>query len=102
LNPVAEGIREKSPDLYQAIRARCVGEWGTDHAMVVYTINQQCEAFLNVCTISQKAGDSLFYGLLVKWCDDDITQYDSILIAPIDWTMVEYELIQQLEAKAQY
>ena len=102
LNPEATKLKMDNPDVYGTIRTRAVMEWGTDHEMIVYVINKQSKSLFEVAALAPKLNDVEFYTILSDWCDDDLNQYDAIFSAPIDWSMVEYVMKKQIEAKSQY
>jgi len=102
LNPEATRLKTNNPNIYSAVKNRAIIEWGTDHEMIVYTINKQCEAIFKLSTLSPKLTDVEFYAILIEWCEDDLSLYDSILSAPVDWCMVVYVMEKQIEAKSQY
>ena len=108
LSPTAQAIRNVNPDAYGVIKERAEAEWGTDYTMVLYVINQQCEAaleFLNIAKLhSQEALDAL-----CEWTDGGTAEVDrvlasgaSLLTTPADWTMVVYVANQQIDAKGKY
>jgi len=102
LTPEATRLKDSNPDIYSVIRGRAIVEWGTDHGMIVYVINQQCKSVFEVAALAPQLNDTEFYTILSDWCDDDLSLYDSIFEAPVDWSMVEYVMSQQIEAKSQY
>ncbi len=102
LNANARNIKTSTPDVYEVVKARAVSEWGNDHQMVLYVINQQSDALISVAKKQETIDNMFFWGLLVKWCDDDLYVYDDIMLAPIDWNMVDYEIDRQIEAMGKY
>jgi hypothetical protein len=100
LEPDAELIKNGMPDVYKAIADRASIEWSDDYTMQVYTINNQCKSFVG-CFKLNKTNESqdIFLKLAYKWADVDLTGYNDIFVAPVDWCMVEYELGNNIAAK---
>ena len=101
LNGYAESIKEAAPETYNAIAARAIIEWGSDHVMIVWEINGQCEAFIEGMDLFDK-DRSLFVECVLEWCDDCYAVYDDIMTAPVDWKMVRWEFNRQYAAKVAY
>ena len=40
----AQNLRKVSPEGYEIIKARAVDEWGNDHSMVLFAINNQSDS----------------------------------------------------------
>lgn len=116
LNNYAEFIKQKDITAYEkTIKKHAVEKWGDDHQMVVYTINQQCEAFM-VLVQKNDIGDNyeIFIKALMKWAIDGYYDYNyeyiqkpkkdglPLLELHCDWQMVLYTYENQLSAKNQY
>lgn len=101
LNGYAESIKDAAPETYNAIATRAILEWGSDHAMIVWEINQQCEAFIEGMTLFDKDRE-LFVKCVLEWCDDRDAVQEDIMTASIDWRMVIWEFNRQYGAKNAY
>lgn len=94
LNSEAQAIREKQPDFYNKILNYSKDEWGNNHEMVLYTINNQSKALFEVSKItnSNNYNNSVFKDALQEWTEDGLT----------NWEMVLYTYKKQIKAKSAY
>jgi len=118
LSPSALVIKENSIDGYNIIKYSAIQEWGTDHEMVLYTINNQCTSCMNVLEAAlDKTGDlSIFVEAVKYWSKEgtalsnltiikewlDEADFYSIFTMQCDWCMVEYEYNKQVESAGSY
>jgi len=114
----AVAIKESYPEGYEVIKERAIQEWGTDHAMVLYEINKQCDSVLNVLGLAiAETGDlSVFMGAVEDWSASgtvlsNLEKLNSwlngedfyiIFTMRCDWAMVEYEYNKQMESAGAY
>ena len=99
LNENARIVKSKIPDAYSLIKDQAVEKWGSDHEMVVYTINNQCDSYYNIAMLTQEKNFDLelLENCMAKW--SKVVGED---IKWIDWEMVEYEYTNQITAKNAY
>ena len=118
LSPSTVVIKENSIDGYNVIKYLAMQEWGTDHGMVLYTINSQCDSCMNVLEAALNPGgkfsifvESVEYWsapgmatsnmtILTEWLGE--ADFDTIFTMHCDWCMVEYEYNNQTEASGAY
>lgn len=98
LNSNASLIRTKAPDVYNEIKTFASEQWEGDHEMMVYVINQQCDAFMELKDIlNDSTHDKNIIGkALVDW-GKTIKG-----LKCIDYQMVIYVYKNQIKAKSQY
>ena len=113
----AQNIKKISPDGYEIIKAMAVDEWGTDHSMVLYEINNQCNAAIEMITILFDKGDLMLFAeaviawsikstdvqnmnIIIAWTDG--ADMSSIFTLFVDWSMVSYEYKKQISAAKSY
>jgi len=101
LSREAEMLRAEEPKYYEPIREMAVEQWGSDHQMVVYTINTQVESFFKWLDyyLSQESGTperDILIKAMVNWNKgkEDEWKYD--------WSMVVYEFEKQIKAYKSY
>src|SRR5690625_1393466 len=94
-------VKEKGPKIYDPIRSHAVEEWGSDHSMVVYTINKQVDAYLKWWRYYDSQDPDtderlIMLKAMVDWkqCTKDEFCYD--------WPMVVYEFEKQIKAYKSY
>jgi len=118
LNPSAVVIKEHSIDGYNVIKYYAMQEWGTDHGMVLYTINKQCDSCLDVleAALDETGNFSIFMEAVEYWSKEgtalsnltiikewlDEADFYSIFTMQCDWCMVEYEYNKQVESAGSY
>jgi hypothetical protein len=101
LNGEAQSLKEVNPYVYTAIKTRAANEWGNDHEMVVYEINQQSKALFEADGIL-KIDQDISAEALVTWSDELFEDGKPLYEMSIDWVMVVYEIKKQLESKGAY
>jgi len=101
LSREAAVVKEKGPKIYDPIRSHAVEEWGSDHRMVVYTINKQVDAYLKWWRYYDSQDPDtderlIMLKAMVDWkqCTKDEFCYD--------WPMVVYEFEKQIKAYKSY
>ena len=116
LNRYAEAIKDFDSNGYEIIKKYAINEWGSDHEMVVYRINNQCEAIYDIMNKFQSKHTNILYRSIQMWSYDgylkknqDIYENETTVIELaqmlrfyVDWEMVEYEYDNQVDAKGSY
>ena len=126
LGPSATVIKEDLPDSYAIISSYAVNEYGNDHEMVLWEINRQCEAMINVIEkgiqldhTNSAIYTTIFVNAIAEWSYDDTAENnlssilhtiktDNALIGvetlylTVDWIMAEAMINNQLEAAEVY
>jgi|GEM_PF-3310490 len=110
LSPTASRMRESLPEIYAAIRARAINEWGDNHQMIVFVINMQAEAFIKVMDYFGPEAD-IVINALAEWTEGGMKHLNSLDLEAdpealwkqnTDWAMVLFQTELQIEAKGQY
>lgn len=98
LNSNAEIIRNKLPEVYNEIKTFVSEDWEGDHEMMVYTINGQCDAFMELRQLmnSENYDKEILGTALVQW-KKTIKGKNCI-----DYQMVVYVYNNQIKAKSSY
>jgi len=86
INESAIIVKTNLPKYYSEIKAYAVEKWDTDNEMIVYEINEQCEALIELMDYIGKY-DTIITKLMTKWG----TYKDNKLIY-VDYEMVLYDL----------
>lgn len=116
LNKYAEIIKEYDADGYNIIKKYAINEWGSDHEMVVYRINNQAEAIYDIMSKFQSKHTNILYRSIQMWSYDgylkqnqdvfenetNVIELAEMLRFYVDWEMVEYEYDNQVDAKGSY
>lgn len=115
LSATAEHLRQDYSSGYSIIRSNAVDEWKHDHKMVVYTINKESQAFVDVIKILIDAierQDIFLYTVMVNSCIEwgngvDFEHFDAVIssdnifkyMLELDckWSMVLYSINKQME-----
>lgn len=94
LNTQAETVKQEFPETYSKIRKGAVDKWDSNHKMIVYEINGQCEAYFKLGDYIQRLDydKELMLDAIVKWSEDGIVNYK----------MVIYTYKNQIKAKGVY
>ncbi len=104
LNTSAQSIKIEMPDSYTAIKKWSEFKYGDNYKMVLYEINKQSDAFIQLIKIWDKGLDqdekTMFVKALRKW--RDISTDDPWANYTVNWKMVLYEYSKQNEAKNAY
>ena len=113
----AQNIKKMSPDGYVIIKAMAADKWESDHSMVLYEINEQCDSLVKVIQLLFDGGDlNIFARAVAKWSvhGNDISNVEIIVawaetgdISSVfeiiaDWNMVLYEYENQISAASSY
>jgi len=107
LNSDANMLKDKIPGAYDSIKSRAVEEWGTDHNMIVYTINKQVTALFDLLPYVEDHA-TITLTAMIEWCEggsytlDSYIDNDKLLEAPVDWSMALYITEKQIKAQAAY
>ena len=48
LSQQSQKLRTQYPEGYEVIKKHAIEKWGTDHEMILYQINNQCNAFFEL------------------------------------------------------
>lgn len=109
----AKYIKENHNAEYElTIKKNALAEWGNDFKMVVYTINRQSDALVELVKIFEKDNTQIFYDAMLEWSTDGwkeknkavFQEMSSMSIASLmklncDWKMVLYIYKRQVKAK---
>ena len=96
LSDYSKLLRDNLSDTYAPIKAYAVSEWGSDHKMVVYTINKQTKALKEILLLSKT--DSYDEDVLV----DAMLEWDDKIVDGLeftDWAMTLYTYKKQIKNK---
>lgn len=116
LDSNASFLKSKYPtDYANTIRKHAVEEWGTDHQMIVYTINKQSDALYYLVQNFKSEHTQIIYDAIKEWSREgyeasNIQKFNSFNTLSIenmiklhcDWSMVKYVYEKQVKAKAAY
>ena len=109
-------IKNTHPKGYNIIKYYAMQEWGNDHEMVVYQINNQSEALINLLVIFEPKHTNILYRALQEWSyptflkhtqqyfenEVNAAEISLFLNFHVDWEMVEYTYKNQVSAKGSY
>jgi hypothetical protein len=95
-------FKDGGAELYGSIKQYSVNKWNKDHEMVVYEINQQVDAALQIINLMPKETTDLSTLMISikKWSNGKTNE--SFFHPSMDWTMILYEYNNQIEAKNSY
>ena len=98
LNSNAKLIKEKLPNEYHLIKLIASEDWEGDHRMMLYTINNQADAYIKVLEFSKAPNydKAIFKNALSEW--SKLIKGENCT----DWKMVAYTYKNQLKAKSEY
>lgn len=101
-NSESKVFKDGGTKLYGTIKQYAVNKWDKDHEMVVYEINQQVDAAIQIIDLMAKDGTDLstLMTSIKKWSNGKTN--DSFFHPSMDWTMILYEYNNQMEAKNSY
>lgn len=122
LNSWAQQMKESDDPnmkmLYSNIRESSVEMWGDNHVMIVSTINQYADSFVNViATLEDNDNNPQLIGKILKdalemWVNQtDKSKMKTLLgkgsddafyCCKVNWQMVDATMTQQLEAASSY
>lgn len=93
----AQILKKDMPELYSGIYDRAVEEWGSDAAMILWEINNQSEAYMDlgrdpdlITTVFESAYD--------EWYDPSYPGWAHYDYGRADWVMIRWEYDRQLDA----
>jgi hypothetical protein len=112
LNSNAKLIKENMPTLYETIKKYSESKWDNDYEMIVYTINNQADAFAEISRLmsADDFDQNIWYSSVVKWAENPSKvkeefsngNSDIIFTSIIQWDMVLYNYENQIKAKQSY
>ena len=106
LNKEAKALKEKLPKVYEGIKKSSQDKWGGDHQMILFEINEQSKAFIEVVKWGgildknkNKEEFKIAENALIKWTKDPLKAIDT---GEGDWSMIWFEIQYQLKAMSEY
>ena len=100
------------PTLYETIKKYSESKWDNDYEMIVYTINNQADAFAEISRLmsADDFDQNIWFNSVVKWAENPSKvkeelsngNSDIIFTSIIQWDMVLYNYENQLKAKQSY
>lgn len=99
----AQYLKSEKQDMFNAIKEYAVNKWDEDHDMIVYKINEQSKAFMNVmqsASGSDLETQKILLSAIDKWSKKKTKDFAKN--STIDWKMVDYEMKKQTRAKKAY
>ena len=116
LNENAEYIKTNySSDYTQTLRKHAVDKWETDHEMIVYEINTQADALVNLINKFKSENSQIVLKAMIKWSHKGhepgntsrlknlkAFNLENLIKFHCDWEMVEYEYDNQVKSKSSY
>jgi len=95
LNSNALFIKRNDQRLYSKIKAIAIDDWGDDHGMILYVINNQANSYFVVSDL-ERDYPKIFISAATDWNRNinGRTCYD--------WGMIEYVMKNQIEAQSAY
>ena len=104
LNENAKFLKTDSSEdlraIYNDIKEAAVKHWGDDHNMIVFTINNQCDAYFEMVEVMQKSDyDKTIMENAVKEWGEYLEDEGRV---KADWVMVMFTYKNQLKAKNAY
>jgi hypothetical protein len=94
LNSTAQDIKDGNPELYSTFKTFAERDWKGDHEMMVYTINKQAIAAMEVAGLpkTEDYDEKVLVNAMVEWVKDGIYDYEMVL----------YTYQKQIKAKNSY
>jgi hypothetical protein len=113
LNPNASYIKKNYPTEYeQTLKKYALAEWNDDFSMVVYQINKQADALVELIDGFKSDNTNIAFKAIQEWSREgykskNITLFKEmttfalkeLLKMHCDWSMVKYEFDKQVKAK---
>ena len=113
LNPNATYIKKNYPNEYEkTIKKHALEKWGDDYSMVIYMINKQSDALVNLVETFKSENTNIAIKAIQKWSIDgyqnsnialfkemEVFGLKELLKMHCDWSMVKYEYDKQVKAK---
>lgn len=97
LSEFSKIVKEEMPETYAPIKAMALDSWGSDHEMIVYTINKQTKAFSEIFEVIIKSANydkDVLAKAMAKWNTSGKYGKESY-----DWSMVLYTYKKQIKNK---
>ena len=112
LNSNAKLVKENMPVLYETIKKYSEREWDNDYEMIVYTINNQVDAYIEMGTLmsADNFDQNIWFNSILEWAENpskvekEVIDGDANALNTniIQWDMVLYNYKNQLKAKLSY
>jgi predicted RNA-binding protein len=113
LNGNANYIKEKFPSEYEkTLKKYALKEWNDDYSMVVYEINKQADALVQLVNNFESDNTQIVFNAIHEWSRDGYKNFNieefnklttfsikNLLKLHCDWSMVKYEYDKQVKAK---
>ena len=101
LNETAKRVKSNLPIDYELLKKYAENKWNDDYEMIVYTINNQAEAMLEMVELKRESDydEGLMVAAFLKWKDKSIEIEGEYFV---DYEMLVYTYKNQLEAKNSY
>lgn len=113
LNTNASHIKKVFPTEYEnTLKKYALAEWNDDFSMVVYEINKQSDAIIQLIESFESDNTNIVFKAIQTWSRDGYLNYNikifqemktfglkELLKMHCDWSMVKYEYNKQVEAK---
>jgi len=113
LNTAADYIKTNYSSKYQeTIRKHALNEWGSDYTMVVYEINTQSDALVDLINMFESDNTQILFEAMKNWSYDGyetstvnlfkqltIVNLEEMIKFHCDWVMVKYQYNNQAKAK---
>ena len=104
-----------SADYETTVKKHAVEKWNDDYSMIVYEINKQADALVNLIKEFETENTNIVFKAMLKW---SIEGYESnntskinelktfgleqLITFDCDWSMVSYEYKKQVKAKSSF
>ncbi|MDX1828758.1 MAG: hypothetical protein R3342_04345 [Lutibacter sp.] len=113
LNSNASYIKNNYETEYEnIIKKHALNEWKDDFSMVVYEINKQADALIELIGAFKSENTNIAYKAIQEWSFDGYQSFNinifkemksfglkDLVKMQCDWTMVKYEYLKQAKAK---
>jgi len=113
LNTNANYIKKNFPTEYEnTLKKYALAEWNDDFSMVVYEINKQADAIVQLTESFESDNTNIAFKAIQEWSREgylsnnikifkEMTTFDlkELLKMHCDWSMVKYEYDKQVKAK---
>jgi len=113
LNSNASYIKKNYPSEYEnTLKKHALEKWSTDYEMVVYMINNQADALIDLIDNFKSDNTNIVFTAVQKWSVDgyknsnidafkkiDTFGLKQLIPLHCDWEMVKYEYDNQVKAK---